>query len=202
MKEFKNQMRDATFFDFNDIELQIHGSDNQIEANHLAKVFLSPNNLNVIKHRFKSCYRKEFIDNIVSVKKRVMEAGVPLDDIVAVNSMVLEALGIREARDIDIICMPEKKSVLMEKGMETFAWFYSADDVKRFISDDNCYFIFNGLKFLNLEFVKEKKEKHDREKDKNDIRLINLYNEMVMVYDEREKLKEGIFEEIKRRRLN
>lgn len=202
MKDFKMHMRDATFFDFNDIELQIHASDNQIEANHLAKVFLSPNNLKVIRHRFKNSFRKEFIKNLVTIKKTAMEAEVSLDDIVVVNSMVLEALGIRNAKDIDIVCMPDKRTMLMEKGLETWALFYSAEDVKRFINDDNNYFIFNGLKFLNLEFVKEKKEKHDREKDKNDIRLIDLYNEMIMVYDEREKLKEGIFEEIKRRRIN
>ena len=202
LKEFKMMMRDATFFDFSDIELQMHSSDNPIEANHLAKVLLSPNNLNVIRHRFKSNYRKEFIDRIISVKKKVMEAEVSLDDIVVVNSMVLEALGIRESRDLDILCKPDKAGVLTEKGLDPCLWFYSQEDIVRYINDDNCYFMFNGLKFLNLEYVKEKKEKHGREKDLNDLRLIELYNEMAMVYDERTALKEGIFEEIKRRRLN
>ena len=202
MKEFKLLMRDSTFFDFNDIELQIHSSDNQIEANHLAKVFLSPNNLNVIRHRFRNTYRKKFIDNIVLLKKRVMEAEIPLDDVVVVNSAVLEALGIRESKDIDIICRPEQRSRLLDKGLDADSWLYSAQDVLKFINDDNCYFMFNGLKFLNLEYIKDKKIKHGRKKDIEDLRLIDLYNELVMVYDERRFLREGMLEEIKRRRMN
>ena len=202
LKEFKLNMREATFFDFDDIELQIHSSDNEEEANHLAKVLLSPNNLNVIRHRFNNNYRKEFIDNIVKIKKIIMEAGVPLDEILVVNSMVLEALGIRNARDIDVMCRQENKGRLTENGLDTSSWPYYCENINRLLTDDNCYFIFNGMKFLNIDFLKEKKQKGGREKDKRDIRLIDLYNEMTMVYDERKELKQGIFEEIKRRRMN
>ena len=203
LKAFKMKMRESTYFDFCDIELQIHASDNQTEAKHLSKVFLSPNNLQTIKHRLKNTYRKELIDNIVAIKKKTMEAGVSTDDIMVVNGMVLDVLGIRESHnDLDIICMPSEREKLIEGGFDISALYYYGQDMHKYIWDDNRYFIFNGLKFLNLEYVKQKKIFEKREKDIKDLRLIELYEEMIRVYDEKAALKQGILEEVVRRRIN
>ncbi len=213
LKAFKLSMRDATFFEFDDIELQFHSSDNEREAQHLAQVLLSPNNLKYLEHRFKQVYRKDFIDQLTKFKKVIMEHGVPLENVCIINSSVMEAMGLRESVEIDFICLEENYDQLLDLSSHTSCGkmkgaielsidLYSAEKARRYILDDNSHFIFYGLKFLNLEHVREKKELHNREKDRRDNRLIDLYNEMVQVYDEKTVLKKGIYEEIVKRRLN
>lgn len=213
LRAFKLAMRDATFFEFNDVELQFHSSDNEREAQHLSQVLLSPNNLRYIESRFKQNYRKAFIDYLTEFKKVIMEHGVPLDNVCIINSSVMEVLGLRNAVEIDFICLEENYEQLLDLSchrtcgkkpgaIELSIDLYSAEKARRYIKDDNCYFIFYGIKFLNLEYVREKKMIHNREKDKNDIRLIDLYNEMQQVYDEKAALKKGMYDEIVKRRLN
>ncbi len=78
---------------------------------------------------------------------------------------------------------------------------YTADEI---IENEKYHFSFLGLKFVSIDLIKKYKSgrKDSREKDKNDIRLIELFEEMAMVYDEKMVLKKRIFEEMKQRRLN
>lgn len=214
LKDFKYALRDATFYDFMDIEAQIHSSDNEREAYHLSEVLLSPNNINYLRHRFKQNYRKDFIKSLVNFKKTIIEHNVPIENICIINSASMEVMGLRDSVEVDFICLEEELKELKElkelyrkakrkEGVaELSCDFYSAEKARRMILDDNCHFNFFGLKFLNLEYVKEKKILNGRYKDKRDIRLIDLFNEMVMVYDKNAALKKGLYEEtIKRRNI-
>ena len=214
LRAFKLNIRESTFFDFDDVELQIHSSDNEAEAKHLSRVLLSPNNIKCVNYRFKTQYRKEFIDSLTKFKKKMMESGVALENVCIINSSSMEVMGIRESVEVDFICLEEdyenlSKHFPQRQGKEKVIGsseisvdFYSAEKARRYILDDNCHFIFFGLKFLNLEYVREKKVLNDREKDRKDIRLLDLFDELVQVYDAKASLKKGIYDEIVKRRLN
>lgn len=213
LRDFKLALRDSTYFDFGDIELQFHSSDNEAEAQHLCRVLLSPNNLTYVQHRFKQPYRKEFIHSLISFKKDLIERGVPIENVCVINSGSMEVMGIRESGEVDFICLEENKEELFDlyplsratkkiSGIHELSMdFYTAEKARQYILDDNYHFIFFGIKFLNLELVREKKAAHNREKDKKDLRLLDLYDEMVMVYDKNAALQKGIYEETVRRRL-
>lgn len=217
LREFKLGIREATVFDFNNIEIQFHSSDNEREAQNLCQVLLSPNNIKYLHHRFKQIYRKDFIDALTDFKKKILERNVPIENVCIINSGSMEVMGIRDSAEVDFICLEENFSELSDmsanmyirdkgeskKGLsELSCEYYSSEKARQLILDDNYHFIFYGIKFLNLEFVREKKVLNDRQKDRNDIRLIDLFNEMAMVYDDKLALKKGIYEEVKRRRMH
>lgn len=214
LREFKLALRESTYFDLGNIELQFHSSDNEAEARHLCRVLLSPNNLKYVQHRFKPSYRKDFIDALINLKKTLIERNVPIENICIINSSSMEVMGIRESCDVDFICLEENKNALFDlyplsqataktAGIHELSIdYYTAEKARQYILDDNYHFIFFGFKFLNLELVREKKMAHNREKDKKDLRLLDLYDEMVMVYDKDSALKKGIYEETVKRRLH
>ena len=213
LRAFKLWMREATFYEFENIELQFHSSDNRREAQHLSQVLLSPNNMNYIQHRFKSQYRKSFIDSLTNFKKVIMEHGVPIENVCVINSSSMEVMGLRQSVEIDFICLEEDYDKLIDLSSQTSTGkkegaielsidLYSAEKARRYIKDDNCYYVFYGIKFLNLEYVREKKMLHNREKDMQDIRLIDLYDELIHVYDNKAALKKELYDEVVRRRLN
>ena len=67
------------------------------------------------------------------------------------------------------------------------------------IRNDSYYIWFYGLKFLNLDFQISKKTNRDYEKDRADLRTIELYHDFIRNFDNKKVLKEQIEAELKRR---
>lgn len=109
------------------------------------------------------------------------------DDFCIDGSFILAILGIREARNLNFICLDNTisfsnkglknhKEILKDKNIN-----YSKEDI---LYNPNNHFLFNGIKCINLSIYKQIKinrmnsssEKSDNyEKDKNDIILIDNY---------------------------
>ncbi|MDR0917711.1 MAG: hypothetical protein LBM93_00450 [Oscillospiraceae bacterium] len=210
LRDFKLKIRDISSFDFQSAELGIHSTDSYSEFQHQKNVFLSPNNFKYIGYRFRVDYTKRFFELLDKLKVLCKTHNVNISDICVVNSGVMEVLGLRETKDIDFVCLlsdvPNLSDVsrfsdvieLRDNLMQEKFGGISTDTL---ITDDNYHFIFYGIKFANLEIVREKKAQHTREKDIQDMRLIDLFTELALVYDNKIAFQKGIYDEMTRRRM-
>ena len=125
---------------------------------------------------------------------KVKALNLPLDQIIVIGSGILDQLGIRPASDIDLAV----SSDLMKKLSEE-----SSDWIKKFVDNQRFYFIkddgsaevwdgwefdgqvvsydglldyvveYDGVRFVNLEFLSRWKKWRSLEKDTQDVKLID-----------------------------
>lgn len=125
---------------------------------------------------------------------KVKALNLPLDQIIVIGSGILDQLGIRPASDIDLAA----SSDLMEKlSEESGDWLKKFDDNQRFyfVKDDGSAEVWDGwvfdgqtvsyddlldyaveyddVRFVNLEFLSRWKKWRSREKDVQDVKLID-----------------------------
>lgn len=108
------------------------------------------------------------------------------DDICIVGSAVLAVYDVRENNDIDIIISPEQRykvskehsNIKISENVECVSsnWLFKLDEKTTdydIIYDKNNHFKKNGFKFCNLELLKKRKQNSNKQKDTEDLILIN-----------------------------
>lgn len=122
---------------------------------------------------------KEYELEIYCREKKILKS-----EICIVGSLILEKLGIRKSNDIDFIIISNKRKELkigrknkkagefIEIVSENWHPLLKDDEI---INSKEIKILNNGFKICNLELLKEKKLKHNREKDRRDIKLIDSY---------------------------
>lgn len=125
---------------------------------------------------------------------KVKALNLPLDQIIVIGSGILDQLEIRPASDIDLAASPDLMKKLSE---ESGNWLKKFDDNQRFyfIKDDGSaevwdgwefdgqvvsydglldYVVeYDGVRFVNLEFLSRWKKWRSLEKDTQDVKLID-----------------------------
>ena len=125
---------------------------------------------------------------------KVKALNLPLDQIIVIGSGILDQLGIRPASDIDLAASSDLMKKLSEESGD---WLKKFDDNQRFyfVKDDDSaevwdgwefdgqtvsyddlldYVVkYDGVRFVNLEFLSQWKKWRSREKDVQDVKLID-----------------------------
>ena len=125
---------------------------------------------------------------------KVKALNLPLDQIIVIGSGILDQLGIRPASDIDLAASSDLMKNLSEESGD---WLKKFDDNQRFyfVKDDGSaevwdgwefdgqvvsyddlldYVVeYDGVRFVNLEFLSRWKKWRSREKDVQDVKLID-----------------------------
>lgn len=125
---------------------------------------------------------------------KVKALNLPLDQIIVIGSGILDQLGIRPASDIDLAASPDLMKKLSE---ESGNWIKKFDDNQRFyfVKDDGSAEVwdgwefdrqavsyddlldyaveYDGVRFVDLEFLRKWKSWRGREKDVRDVELID-----------------------------
>lgn len=125
---------------------------------------------------------------------RVKALNLPLDQIIVIGSGILDQLGIRPASDIDLAVSSDLMKKLSEESSD---WIKKFDDNQRFyfvksdgsaevwdgwefdgqvVSYDDlldCVVEYDGVRFVNLEFLSRWKKWRSLEKDTQDVKLID-----------------------------
>ena len=125
---------------------------------------------------------------------KVKALNLPLDQIIVIGSGILDQLGIRPASDIDLAASPDLMKNLSEESGD---WIKKFDDNQRFyfVKDDGSAEVWDGwefngqvvgygellsqsveyddVRFVNLEFLSRWKKWRSREKDVQDVKLID-----------------------------
>jgi len=127
-----------------------------------------------------------------SFLKELDDLNLPLGEYVITSSGVLAVRGIREAADLDILVSDRLWQDLVlkykvEKGelcdsiylgnLHLMGNWHSKDRLYSTQEQIEGADIIDGHPYLNLNMLKEFKEKSGREKDKKDIELISLYRQ-------------------------
>ena len=125
---------------------------------------------------------------------KVKALNLPLDQIIVIGSGILDQLGIRPASDIDLAASSDLMKKLSEESGD---WIKKFDDNQRFyfIKDDGSAEVwdgwdfdgqtvsyddlldyaveYDGVRFVDLKFLRKWKSWRSREKDVQDVRLID-----------------------------
>ena len=125
---------------------------------------------------------------------KVKALNLPLDQIIVIGSGILDQLGIRPASDIDLAASSDLMKNLSEESGD---WLKKFDDNQRFyfVKDDGSAEVWDGwefngqvvsydnlldysveyddVRFVNLEFLSRWKKWRSREKDVQDVKLID-----------------------------
>lgn len=208
----KLELRDRMFFDTDIAPVVMHGSDSEKEFEHLKGVILSVNNLKHLNMRTARNYSEEFISRLEWLKDTLKQKMINQSDICICGSSGYEIFGLRKADDLDFFV----KSVYRKwHGSKTTAWneythYTRKDSIEvseenvylddLLIEDDNYHYIFNGLKFVNLNIMNEKKKYNGREKDIRDNRLYELFMDYAMNFENKALLKQQIENEFYKKR--
>ncbi len=128
----------------------------------------------------------------MAITDRVKELNLPFGKYIVIGSGILDALGLRTANDIDIAVLPELyeqlratgeweeeerygKIFLMKEGVEInprLEWEDFPTTTRQAIGSA---LVVDSIAFLNLEELKKFKRALGRQKDYNDIALIDRY---------------------------
>jgi len=140
--------------------------------------FYIPNikyNNEIILHKQLSKNSQKLFDKY---KEFLKNSNCDLNDYCIDGSFVLDIYGIREARDLNFICLNDELKLKISDGINQHD--YSNTDFSLYSKKDIIYNDFNhvfyeGLKCVNLHVIKRRKIKRNETKDKVDVKLIDKY---------------------------
>ncbi len=189
----------------------VHSSDSEEEAQYLASILLSPNNIKHLKMRLSTESGLNFVRRIRNLPAFLTKFDIfDKNDICVIGSGVMTALGIQKDSDSDFITLYKHRDRL---GYEVV---YLNDDYDIGVSDkvanrpknipddiliqnDEYHFLFKGIKFANLEIIKDRKNFNPRPKDLIHLRQIDLFEKMLGNIDQQKILMERVEAERQRR---
>lgn len=125
----------------------------------------------------------------MSILTRIRALGLPEDQIVVIGGGLLDAYGLREANDIDLVVTAAlfgelEASGAYEKGMKGDEAYLVGDgiDIWQSWGQGNDFtqlrssgVTIEGIVFVNPQFLIERKLERGTEKDKHDIALLEGY---------------------------
>lgn len=191
----------------------VHSSDCKDECQYLASILLSPNNIKHLKMRVDTIVDSNFINKIRNLPSFLETIGIlNKNDICVIGSGVMNALGIQKSSDIDFIIDTKYRNKFGWESVhlnEIYDIGISDKLAKRMtnlsdnilIGNDEYHFWFKGIKFANLEIIKDRKRHSLRAKDIEHLRQIDLFEKMTCSKNQQKILINRIQEE-KERRLN
>lgn len=149
----------------------IHISDTKEETEMMAELLYNVNSVKFLN--FAMPYRFKYIfSEMPRLKKLIIENGYETDRFIIDSSAVLEVYGIRKARDIDYLTdIRADEGQLEGADRHDSQMLYYQTGISEMLYNPENYFIYNGMKFLDIERVLEMKAVRDEKKDRRDIKI-------------------------------
>ncbi|MCH8519517.1 MAG: hypothetical protein LAT82_02060 [Nanoarchaeota archaeon] len=157
--------------------ITLHTNDNLSHSQYLINLIFNDNNLKYLNLRSKKFVNK-LDKKLLQFQKILNLKDISKQEICIVEDSVLELCGIRESKDLDIISKTSLNFEYNDEFIETHKRDINIEKTK--ISDDEIiynhdyHFYYKGFKFMNLELIKLRKDKHNK-KEAFDIKLIDNF---------------------------
>lgn len=122
-----------------------------------------------------------------SIVARVKALGLPLEEVIVIGSGLLDAYGLRDAHDVDLVVSKElfeqlKQADRFEKEIRHNDEVLLGDDLEIWLDWGASFedlmqqaVTVDGVRFAAPETIIEHKQQRGSEKDLNDIRLLREY---------------------------
>lgn len=187
-RAMKTELREA-FAAFSPVDhfTTLHVSESAHETCHLMNIFASENNLRRLQRRRR--LRPGFLDMLVEMNEETRRKGIDPADCCVVGSSVLDALGLREADDIDFTLRSDLRFRHFDGGVThlterldvvSFNYPRSFSSSPALTDDDliarkECQFHVRGMRFADPGIVLTRKQHQRREKDLRDVALLSAF---------------------------
>jgi hypothetical protein len=157
-------------------------------------------------------YEEKFFEYCSNLKTFCKEQNIDLNDICINGNCICTVFGFKPISDVDFITKyylrerlgnatrPVADGVdLSRRGGKLV--MPNGEKINDDIIVDNCeyHFMFNGLKFANLEIYKQKRKNSRRDKDFLLLRKIDLYENLLGHFEQQRIFRERVSAELERR---
>lgn len=162
---------------FVDIEKHfIHIIDNQLKSIQILNLLFNKNSIYHLNTSIPDKYVK-FNNKIKIYKEKINRNNLNINDFIIDSSGVMGIFGIRDCSDLDFLSLSDKQDLIEQEGIgkhDSELQYYNINK-DSMIYDPRNYFVYNDLKFITLQVLKEMKKNRNEEKDKTDLKLIEFY---------------------------
>lgn len=194
-QELKQAIRTEISKKMNDyfLDIVLHSSDNKENTLHLKRIFLDDPDFMTSRQRTGIVYREQFIAFLDEYKRTLLKMKIDPDACCIVGSAPLEVFGLLSCTDIDFIIDQRIRPKYFSKEAQkvspnvdvVYSGYHHGNERGEIYSDNEIiydsdkHFFFRGLKCATLQIIKERKQKHNRDKDQDHVRLISSMNKRV-----------------------
>ena len=206
LADLKLQLRDILTYtvDKNSF-LNLHTPEDYFEADHLKHILVSANNIWYMKNRLINEKRDIFNGKLEKVLCEFEDECIDKRKYVIVSTGAMEAAGIWNCNDIDMINIDDIKKLKSADCMDCeYNKVNNALDKLSniaIVTDDNNYFVYHGLKFANLNLIKERIISNiEKYSAKMKVSCINQFYMFTKYVDEKNILNIEIKKEFLRRK--
>ena len=167
--DLKNKIRDVYRIE----NSSVHITDNQTETVQLVNILFNSNSLHHINYA--KLEKNKPTHKLVSEFKNLLDIhNENLEDYAIDSSSVLSMYGVRGANDLDYLSTSSTGVDFKHPSIDSHASQegYYAIHKDGLIHNPENYFIFNDIKFINLDNVLKMKKARNEKKDQDDIYLV------------------------------
>ena len=155
----------------------IHIPDSHEQNIQLASALFSPTTRELFAD-FRPPQGSALIDQLQQLDDALAAVGVSRSEVCVTGSSVMDALGIRKGRDLDVLHSGRKCDALEQNGIgchcSESGWYGSSP--LEIVNDPRKHFYFRGFKFAHPEVVRMMKSaRRERPKDVRDVRLLRTW---------------------------
>jgi hypothetical protein len=152
----------------------IHITDNKEETNQLANLLLNENSIGFLNNGDPHKY-KAFNERLKAYHSKIISNGFNVNEFIIVSSSTLALFGLRSANDIDFMAICKEFKTVEDSDISNhhaYIHFYETT-IDNLIFNPNNYIVFNGLKFIALDVLRDFKMKRNEKKDRIDVKLMD-----------------------------
>lgn len=167
--DVKNKIRDI----FNVGKHSIHITDTKEEAIRAARVVFNDNSIHFLNYANPNKYLSTHA-KLSQFKEFMNENNLTNDEVLLDSSIILSAYGLREARDIDFLCIDNNKIKKISQNISNHddELKYYEEPKHEMICNQKFYFYFNDLKFVSFELLYKMKRNRGENKDSIDCQMM------------------------------
>ena len=133
---------------------------------------------------------------------------IKLEDVCIVGGGVLELFGIRNSENLNFVVKSSLQYDLncLDRDLEIVCNYGMDENGKAILDDiiiDNCeyHIVFSDIKFCNPEYVYRYKKRRNNAKDKQDVKRIEDWRQMVIGMEDKRYLNQQVQKELYKRGL-
>ncbi|MES9901329.1 MAG: hypothetical protein ABW168_01445 [Sedimenticola sp.] len=171
----------------------IHITDNKREAVRVSSVIFNDNSIHMLNYSSPNKYMSTHA-SIGKINSFALKNNLSHKDFIVDSSMVLSVYGLREARDIDLLCSNNEVDTIYESiNLHDDELRHYPENKHELIYNPEMYFYFYGIKFMSFSCVYNMKKNRNEVKDVNDIKMMEALIEGDVLKEYFSKIKQAIF---------